>query len=261
MQSTFLLTFSLVPFCQLPFALRWKNLASTDLARFPVRRRPKFVSGRCCVRYFSLTQLTRRLGERMKESRERREGGMRTGRGFGPDTSKRGEIAGAAKDDIARAPVLAPSEDQIGDFKSLLTEYGRAIIRSAIDHPPEKFQCLKQNIITAKEKIIVKHKTVENELKIAEREIRKLRTSVTDLTDSKATTFKQLTAETKEVEALRAENTILSAQRTESSNQCKKEIAKRKALEGELATFKQDKKRKRESAASIWEEVEQTKLD
>jgi hypothetical protein len=41
----------------------------------------------------------------------------------------------------------------------------------------------------------------------------------------------------------------------------KKERARRQALEAEIATLKQDKKRKRENVAEIWEKVEKVKAN
>jgi hypothetical protein len=41
----------------------------------------------------------------------------------------------------------------------------------------------------------------------------------------------------------------------------KKESARRQALEAEIATLKQDKKRKRENVAEIWEKVEKVKAN
>jgi hypothetical protein len=51
------------------------------------------------------------------------------------------------------------------------------------------------------------------------------------------------------------------AKENRDSESWKKERARRQALEAEIATLKQDKKRKRENVAEIWEKVEKVKVN
>jgi hypothetical protein len=161
----------------------------------------------------------------------------------------------------AETAVPISSEPQVADLKSLVTEYGRSIIKSAMDHEPEEAATLKNDIMTAKEKIIVRHKTVENELKIAEAENLTLKSSVfaMRLEITTAAITKRLDGSTIEVLEIQLKD------QTEKTTRCvdllEKEKVKRKALEVESADLKRDRKRKRDSVAAIWEDAESVKLE
>jgi len=149
----------------------------------------------------------------------------------------------------------------MNDFKSLVTEYGRSIIKSAIDHEPEEAETLKTNIITAKEKIIVKHKTVENELQIAENEIHKLRTSVIDWKGKYNESSQTVKKDSTRIEDLEKKLKGQDEQGERWADMWRSERVKRRALEVELADLKEDKKRKRDSVAAVWEQAESIKLN
>jgi len=79
-----------------------------------------------------------------------------------------------------------PMKPETDEFKLLLIEYARSIINSTIDHCPDESEALKNNIITAKKKVVVKYRIVETELSIAGHEIRKLKASNLQLRKAQA---------------------------------------------------------------------------
>jgi hypothetical protein len=147
------------------------------------------------------------------------------------------------------------------DFKALVTEYGRSIIKSAMDHSPEEAVSLKNDIITAKEKVIVKYKTVENGLKIAEGENRILKANVDELLVARGLASQGSRMQRIAIKDLEGQLRYQRETTSICSDLLEKETEKNKALEVELAELKRDKKRKRESVASIWEEAEKIKLN
>jgi hypothetical protein len=154
-----------------------------------------------------------------------------------------------------------PPEPGLSEFRSLVTEYGPSIINSAIDHEPEEAGTLKDDIIAAKEKITVKHKSVENELKPSQGEVRKLRSSVIGLGTLQAASEHANEVAITTIQDLKKQHKHEWEEKKRFAALLEEEAVKRKALEVELAELKRDKKRKRESVASIWEEAEKTKLN
>jgi len=160
--------------------------------------------------------------------------------------------------DIA-APIQA--KIQGNDFKTLLNEYSRSIIKSAMDHVPEEAVSLKNDIIAAKLKVLAKYATVENDLEIAESENTILKANVDELLVARAVASegsrlqrianRDLDVELRRQREIRDQGVVLLEQETE----------KRKGLETEMEELKRDKKRKRDSVAAIWEEAESIKLN
>ena len=173
----------------------------------------------------------------------------------------RTEAALTTLDKAAEAPIPISSQPQVDDFKFLVTEYGRSIIKSAFDHEPEEARTLKDNIIAAKEKIIVKHKTVENELKNAAGEIRKLRSSVFELREVQVASDQAREVDSTTIQDLKKQHKDQWEEKKRYAGLWEEETEKRKALEEELAGLKKDRKRKRESVAAIWEDAESIKLE
>ena len=163
--------------------------------------------------------------------------------------------------EAAEAAIPIPSEPQIDDFESLVVDYGRSIIKSAMEHEPEEAGPLKNNIIAAKEKIIVKYKTVENELKIAEGEVRKLKSSVSELSTMQVASDHAKEVDSTTIQDLKKQHKDQWEGKKRLAGLLEEETVKRKALEVELAELKRDKKRKRDSVAAIWEEAEKIKLN
>jgi len=153
------------------------------------------------------------------------------------------------------------SEAMADDIQALMTDYGRSIIKSAIDHEPEEAETLKTNIIAAKEKIIVKYKTVENELKIAEGEVRTSRKMASHWQGLYAGSLQTRKDDSARIQDLEKQLKDQSEENKRSAELLAKEIEKCKALEVESAKTRRDKKRKRESVAAIWEDAEKVKLN
>jgi hypothetical protein len=51
-------------------------------------------------------------------------------------------------------------QDKIAEFKTSLQDYGRSIIKSALEHSVEEVHILETNLITSKEKVIAHHTDV-----------------------------------------------------------------------------------------------------
>jgi chromosome segregation ATPase len=180
-----------------------------------------------------------------------------------PSNSRLNERNAISNTPTTAAETAVPTElkPEIDDFKSLVTEYGRSIIKSAMDHEPEEAATLKEDIMTAKEKIIVKYKTAENELEIAEAEIRTLKSSVFDLRLEKATSVITKRLDGSSIKALEKRLGDQSDEMRRCTDLLEEETEKRNALELDLADLKKDRKRKRESVAAIWEDAESIKLE
>jgi hypothetical protein len=175
-----------------------------------------------------------------------------------PDST---ESDSTSPNQVANTAAPIPAKPQMDDFKALVTEYGGSIIKSAMDHSPEEAVSLKNDIITAKEKVIVKYKTVENDLKIAEGENRILKANVDELLVARGLASQGSRMQRITIKELERQ---LRHQRETASicvDSLEKETEKRKASEVELADLKNDKKRKRDSVAAIWEEAESVKLN
>jgi hypothetical protein len=155
---------------------------------------------------------------------------------------------------------IAP-EPEVNEFKSLVTEYGRSIIKSAMDHEPEEAATLKNNIVAAKEKVIVKYKTVENELQIAEGDNLLLKADVAALQEAQVSVTERNRSQVTTIEVLQKQLKDQEEQRKRWTDMYQGENVKRKALEVELRDMRRDRKRKRESVAAVWEEAENVKLN
>jgi hypothetical protein len=181
--------------------------------------------------------------------------------GSPPSSANLRQVALVARNKSAQTTVPNVPEPELNDFKPLVTEYGRSIIKSALDHEPEEAVTLKENIVAAKEKIIVKYKTVENELKIAEGELRASRGMTSHRQRMYGGCIQTSKEDSTRIQDLEKQLKDQSEGKKRSADLLVKETEKRQALEVELADLKKDKKRKRESVAAIWEEAERIKLN
>jgi chromosome segregation ATPase len=147
------------------------------------------------------------------------------------------------------------------DFNTILLEYGRSIIKSALDHLPEESQSLKDDIVAAKQVVVDRYDEMQTDLDGWKNRAGNLKSEIIDVRIDNAGLKRKLEAEKNTVENLRKQlKDELEGERKKSAELMENEIAKGKALEAELAKMKQDKKRKRESAVEIWEQVEKTKV-
>jgi hypothetical protein len=173
----------------------------------------------------------------------------------------RTESESTSPNKVASTAAPIPAKPQMDDFKALVTEYGRSIIKSAMDHSPEEAVSLKNDIITAKEKVIVKYKTVENDLEIAEGENRILKANVDELLVGRGLASQGSRMQRIAIKDLEGQLRYQRERTSICSDSLEKETNKRKTLEVELGDLKKDKKRKRESVAAIWEDAEKVKLN
>lgn len=161
---------------------------------------------------------------------------------------------------VTQDVVPIPPRPEINDFKSQLLEYGRGCIRSAMDHASEDSQSLKDNIIKARQRIMTDHENLESEVKL-------MRTSTENLRErnriqelAKLELEKKLRREKAISQDLHDQLNIQSEALKQHIERLKNESIQKKALEVEVADLQQDKKRKRESVAEIWEQAEMVKL-
>ena len=157
-----------------------------------------------------------------------------------------------------------PGEDE---FKAILLEYSRSVIKSAMDHSSKETQDLEDAMRFSRGYVIAQYKQARNIIAAFEMDwlaardsIRKSEESITILKSDQA----RLNAD------LRLEMTIndevkrlYQAQRVKENRDFeswKEERARRKALEVKITTLKQDRKRKRENVAEIWEKVGKVKV-
>jgi hypothetical protein len=172
------------------------------------------------------------------------------------------EMSESLIEDTEDAPPITSEPDvNVNEFELLLTGYGRSVIRSAMDHTPDEADTLKESIVDAKTNIVAKHNAVQDDLEVAKGEIIILGARNSKINADRVVYHGRLVAYREANKDLEKQLDTLSQEKKISVESLEKETTRRKELEAELSAFKLDKKRKRESVAAIWEEVENVKLD
>jgi hypothetical protein len=160
---------------------------------------------------------------------------------------------------------LLPGEDE---FKANLLEYSRSVIKSAMDHTSKETQALEDTMIVYKEIVVAQYKQAKNTIITLETDLLAARESII-LSEESNTILKadqaRLNADLKlEMQIIDEVKRMYQAQMAKENRDFeswKRERARRQALEVEIATLKQDKKRKRENVADFWEKVEKVKVN
>lgn len=159
---------------------------------------------------------------------------------------------------------LLSGEDE---FKANLLEYSRSVIKSAMDHTPKETQALEDTMIVYKEIVVAQYKqakntitTLEMDLLAAREAIRQSQGSNEALKADQARLNADLKLEMQITDEVKRMYQAQMAKENRDFESWKKERARRQDLEVEIETLKQDKKRKREHVAEIWEKVEKVKI-
>jgi hypothetical protein len=160
---------------------------------------------------------------------------------------------------------LLSGEDE---FKANLLEYSRSVIKSAMDHNPKETQALEGIMKLSKGNVIAQYKqaqntitTLETDLLAARESIIQSEQSITILKADQARLNADLKLEMQITDGVKRMYQAQMAKENRDFESWKKERARRQELEVEIATLKQDKKRKRENVAEIWEKVEKVKVN
>jgi hypothetical protein len=151
------------------------------------------------------------------------------------------------------------------DFKSLLAEYGRAAILSVVADDQDQ-QSIKARYIAAKTAVVTHYEDeiafLASDLSQANADEGSLRTSNDVLLDKQASLEKALTLVKAELLEGRESACQANAMLQDESDRklffeqsWELEKVKNKKLEIELATFRQEKKRKREKIEELWKDV------
>jgi hypothetical protein len=154
------------------------------------------------------------------------------------------------------------SNQETDDFDTALLEYGRSILESVLDDTHDEDHLHENQIFHAKQKVRAQYDSAMNDLKlhlsISKEENIRLRDSNSRL----------------EMEVLRLgealkdeEGSLRRAHQMAAIECCKLEISReqeverRKTLEAEMITLKQDRKRKAEQKAEMWERAEKRRAE
>jgi chromosome segregation ATPase len=153
------------------------------------------------------------------------------------------------------------SQDQIAELKTSLQDYGRSIIRSALEHTAEESHILETNIITSKEKVITLHTGVSQKLEMAEIRNRNQEATIKSKNTETAELKKKVEEQRSKIECLEKQSASQLSAKLRLLDSLEVEERKVKDLEAELATLRKDRKRKREDIVEVFERVEKVKVD
>jgi prolyl oligopeptidase PreP (S9A serine peptidase family) len=152
-------------------------------------------------------------------------------------------------------------QDKYAEFKSYLQDYGRSIIKSALEHTPDESHILEQNIITSKEKVIAHHTNVSQKLEMAEIRNRNQEATIKTKNTETAELTKKVEEQRSKIECLEKQSASQLSAKLRLLDSLEVEERKVKDLEAELATLRKDRKRKREDIVEVFERVEKVKVD
>jgi prolyl oligopeptidase PreP (S9A serine peptidase family) len=168
------------------------------------------------------------------------------------------------------APLIKPDpdsadshqpQDKMAEFKSYLQDYGRSIIKSALEHTPEESHALEKNIIISRQKVIAHHTNVSQKLEMAEIRNRNQEATIKSKNTENAELKKKLEEQRSKIECLEKQSASQLSAKLRLLDSLEVEERKVKDLEAELATFRNDRKRKRENIVEVFERVEKVKVD
>lgn len=152
-------------------------------------------------------------------------------------------------------------QDKIAEFKTSLQDYGRSIIKSALEHSAEEVHILETNLITSKEKVITLHTGVSQTLEMAEIRNRNQEATIKSKNTENAELKKKVEEQKNKIECLEKQSASQLSAKLRLLDSVGVEERKVKDLEAELATFRKDRKRKREDIVEVFERVEKVKVD
>jgi len=153
------------------------------------------------------------------------------------------------------------SGNTITEFQTSLQNYGRSVIKSALDHTTEESHVLENNIIASKEKVITHHTSLSQKLEMAEKRSQQqevtIRSNFTELAELR----KKVEEQRKIIEGQEKRNAAQLTAKLGLLDSLEVEERKVKDLQSELADLRKDKKRKREDIVKVFERVEKVKVD
>jgi hypothetical protein len=165
------------------------------------------------------------------------------------------------------APWVSEEIPDKKDFELLLFEYSRSVIRSAMNHTHKEALALEENMTSTKEKVIAKYSQAEATITALETALSKANKSTQQAEESNALLRSDqarlnvdLKLEMKFTDDAKRKLNAQSAKENREFRSWKEERARRQALEVKIASLEEDKKRKRENVAEIWEKVEKVKV-
>jgi chromosome segregation ATPase len=156
---------------------------------------------------------------------------------------------------------LHQPQDKKAEFKSYLQDYGRSIIKSALDHTAEESYVLEKNIITSKAIVIAHHSEVSQTLGMAEIRNRNQEATIKSKNTENAELKKKVEEQRNKIECLQKQSASQLSAQLRLLDSLEVEERKVKDLEAELITLRKDRKRKREDIVEVFERVEKVKVD
>jgi len=153
------------------------------------------------------------------------------------------------------------SQDNLAGYKTLLQDYGRSIIKSALEHTAEESHVLAKNIIASKEKVIAHCTGVSQKLEMAEMKNRKQEATIESRNAEKAELKKKLEEQQNKIKCFEKQSASQLAAKLRLLDSLEVEERKVKDLEAKIATLRKDRKRKREDIVEVFERVEKVKVD
>jgi len=153
------------------------------------------------------------------------------------------------------------SENTVTEFQRSLQNYGRSIIKSALDHTTEESQVLENNIITSKEKVIAHFTSVNQKLEMAEDKNQQQEVTIQSNFTELAGLRKKVEGQRRIIEGQEKRNAAQLSAKLGLLDSLEVEERKVKDLQSELANLRKNKKRKREDIVEVFERVEKVKVD
>jgi hypothetical protein len=153
------------------------------------------------------------------------------------------------------------SQNKIAEFKTSLQDYGRSIIKSALEHTPEESHALEKNIITSKEKVIAHHTDISRKLEMAEIRNQNQEAIIKSKNTENAELKKKVEEQSSKIECLEKQSASQLSAKLRLLDSVGVEERKVKDLEAELAKSRKDRKRKREDIVEVFERVEKVIMD
>jgi len=153
------------------------------------------------------------------------------------------------------------SENAITEFQTSLQNYGRSIIKSALDHTTEESHDLENNIITSKGEVIAHFTSVSQKLEMAEDKNQQQEITIKSNYTELAGLRKKLEEQRRIIEGQEKRNAAQLTAKLGLLDSLEVEERKVNNLQSELANLRKDKKRKGEAIVEVFERVEKVKVD
>ena len=164
---------------------------------------------------------------------------------------------------IPKVKTAPPPVEKKDDFESALLEYGRAVIKSAMDHPPEQARMLENEILTTKKKVLMEHKNSTKNLEVSllatKYEVERLGRTIDIRNDEKVALGQELKVELDVASDLERELGHEKGEKIKFMEMFDDSVDTNNRLKRKCQDLVREK-RKRSRVEEIWEKAEKVKV-